>query len=579
MANTFSASDTGCWRLLGWHTGLIPAVACLMSLGAVVAYGEVQIISVEMEDQPQEISSVTAARPLRVSSATRSLRFHFTQADASGKPTARLRYKLEGYDETWRDLPLEIDMKLSVQFMDKEQGIVGTDNFKIIGETPGWTGQPGTSPFVTRTEQTTAPARSIEARVLLSTHGVDAAMGVIGLEDLQVTVHSSTDTQTYDWTVTEGVDLNQPLGIPANWERQGSRADMAQVLKLTDPSPRTILMLNDDDFDRHCTWSTLRLQMMQVHPGEPLHLQWKMAHSIGRSGPGKVGYPGLPPGHYWFRVAAAKANGDLTGEEVSLAIEVVAPLYRQWGFWVVIVALIGGTAAWLGRILALRKTNRQIAEFARRQEIENERSRIARDLHDDIGAGLTEIAMQSDWLRRELASGITDDTRRRAERVCQSATDLTRSVDEIVWAVTPENDTLERFANYLVHSTEQFLEPAGLKLRLDFPGEFPERVLSGKARHHLYLATREALNNVLKHAHAGTVRLSLKVDEKQLLLAVADDGCGFAPANVVLDGTREGLNNMNKRLADIGGDCQIIAHPGGGTRVEFRLPIPPSNRS
>lgn len=579
MANTFSASETGCWRLLGWHTGLIPAVACLMSLGAVVAHGEVQITSVEMEDQPQEISSVTAARPLRVSSATRSLRFHFTQVDASGKPTARLRYKLEGYDETWRDLPLEIDMKLSVQFMDKEQGIVGTDNFKIIGETPGWTGQPGTSPFVTRTEQTTAPARSIEARVLLSTHGVDAAMGVIGLEDLQATVHSSTDTRTYDWTVTEGVDLNQPLGVPANWERQGSRADMAQVLKLTDPFPRTILMLNDDDFDRHCTWSTLRLQMMQVHPGEQLRLHWKMAHSIGRSGPGDVAYPGLPPGHYWFRVAAAKANGDLTGEEVSLAIEVVAPLYRQWGFWVVLFALIGGAVAWLGRILALRKTNRQIAELERRQEIENERSRIARDLHDDIGAGLTEIAMQSDWLRRELASGITNDTRRRAERVCQSATELTRSVDEIVWAVTPENDTLERFANYLVHSTEQFLDATSLKLRFDFPQNLPQIVLTGKVRHHLYLATREALNNMLKHSGAATVKISLQVDDVRILLSVEDDGCGFAPDEAGAAGTHEGLHNMKKRLTEIGGNCQITSRPGGGTRVEFNLPIPPSNRS
>lgn len=550
-----------------------------MSLSAVAAHGEVLITSVEVDDQPQEISSVTAARPLRVSSATRSLRFHFTQADASGKPTARLRYKLEGYDDVWHDLPLEIDMKLSVQFSDRENAIVGTDNFKIAGETPGWTGQLSTSPFVTRLEQTPVPERSVGARIVFSSHGVDEAMGVVGLDGLQVTIHSAAADRTCHWNFKEGSDLDQPLGVPAGWERQGSRADMAQLLQLVGPAPHRILVLNDHDFDRHCTWATHASEKMSVHPGEQLRLQWKMAHSIGRSGPGKVVYPGLPPGHYWFRVAAAKANGDLTGEEVSLAIEVVAPLYRQWGFWVVIVALIGGTAAWLGRILALRKTNRQIAEFARRQEIENERSRIARDLHDDIGAGLTEIAMQSDWLRRELASGITDDTRRRAERVCQSATDLTRSVDEIVWAVTPENDTLERFANYLVHSTEQFLEPAGLKLRLDFPGDFPERVLSGKARHHLYLATREALNNVLKHAHAGTVRLSLKVDEKQLLLVVADDGCGFAPANVVLDGTREGLNNMNKRLADIGGDCQIIAHPGGGTRVEFRLPIPPSNRS
>lgn len=555
------------------------AVAFVASLLAVPARGEVVITAVEIDDQARETPAATAAFPLSVSSSARSLRFHFNQSDASGKPTARLRYKLEGYDEAWHDLPLEIDMKLSVQFTDKGNAIVGTNNFKIVGETPGWTGQLAGSPFVTLQEQTTTPARAIEARVLLSSQGVDAAMGVVGLNDLQVTIESAADSRTYNWNVTAGTDLDQPLGAPANWERQGSRADMAQVLQVATPAQRTILVLNDHDFNRHCTWTTHRQQMMPVHPGDVLHLRWKTAHSIGRSGPGEVVYPGLPPGRYWFRVAAARANGELTGEEVTLPIDVVAPLHQRRDFWVVISALIAGAAAWIGRILFIRKTNRQIAELERRQEIENERSRIARDLHDDIGAGLTEIAMQSDWLRRELASGITDATRQRAERVCQSATDLTRSVDEIVWAVTPENDTLERFANYLVHSTEQFLDATGLKLRFDFPQDLPQIVLTGKMRHHLYLATREALNNMLKHSGADTVKVSLQMNDDRLRLTVEDNGCGFVPADAKADGSHDGLQNMKKRLTEIGGDCQIIAQPGGGTRVEFHLPLPHSQRS
>jgi signal transduction histidine kinase len=181
--------------------------------------------------------------------------------------------------------------------------------------------------------------------------------------------------------------------------------------------------------------------------------------------------------------------------------------------------------------------------------------------------------MQSDWVRRDFTQGPTTETQRRIERVCQSAIELTRSVDEIVWAVNPANDTVERFANYLVQSTEQFLDAAGLRVRFYIPRELPKTALPGKVRHFLFLAAREALNNIVKHARADLVRLEIKLTENGLSIVVEDNGCGFDPAQAGTAGTHEGMNTMRQRMAEIGGQFRLSSKLGDGTRVEFLAPL------
>ena len=224
-----------------------------------------------------------------------------------------------------------------------------------------------------------------------------------------------------------------------------------------------------------------------------------------------------------------------------------------------------------------RRKQERLAEAGRQHALERERSRIARDLHDDFGAGLTEIAMHSDWVRRDLAQGPTAETQRRMDRVCQSAIELTRSVDEIVWALNPANDTLDRFANYLMQSAKLFLDAAGLRARFDIPPELPAITLAGTTRHHLFLAVREALNNVTKHAHADLVRIELRVEATGLHIAVQDNGRGFLPAEAGAAGTQEGLESMRQRMEEIGGQFLLTSHPGTGTRAEFLLPLPQTN--
>ncbi len=519
------------------------------------------------------------AAAIKLSAASREVIFHFTETPGGSGSAGRLLYKLEGHDLHWRDLKPAPGMMVSLQFTDIDRLIVGTETFAFVGQSAGWRPQVEEAEFHFRREHAIIPARASDARWVLSSSGENAGVGVIAIDGARAIVeHRSTGaTDYYDWEIRDGKDWDQPLGQPQNWVREGPRAEMAQLRVRQTPSPHPILVIVDDDPNRHGVWSTSRSKLMKVEPGDRLTLEWSQAYSIGSGGPGEARYRNLKPGRYWFRVAAANVVGQLTGREVSVAIDVVPPLLQRPGFWVSFVGLLGVLATVGSRALIRRRMQRRIEEIERLHILERERTRIARDLHDDIGGGLTEIAMQSDWVRRDLAQGITPDTLRRIERVSQSAVELTRSVDEIVWAVNPSHDRLDRFAAYLSQSTEQFLDAANIRVRFDFASDLPPLTLPGPIRHNLYLAIREALNNAFKHSGSDLIRLGLRLEGQELVAVVEDNGSGFPPENTTPDGSQDGLENMRRRMQEMGGGLRLNTQPGQGTRLEFRLPLPLEN--
>jgi signal transduction histidine kinase len=165
--------------------------------------------------------------------------------------------------------------------------------------------------------------------------------------------------------------------------------------------------------------------------------------------------------------------------------------------------------------------------------------------------------------------------------------DLVRSVDAIVWAVNPANDTLDRFVPYLTHSAEQFLDAAGVSVRFDVPDKVPPLPLAGTVRHDLFLVVREAINNAVKHAHPRVVRLGVRLENgavhgshansPQLVITIEDDGRGFPlPATVpeAHSAGRSGLANMRRRVEDLGGRFVIESRSGAGTRIEVAVPLP-----
>ena len=219
------------------------------------------------------------------------------------------------------------------------------------------------------------------------------------------------------------------------------------------------------------------------------------------------------------------------------------------------------------RELGLQIEERQRAE--RRREIEQERTRVAQDLHDELGATLTEVGMLS-----VLAGTPSLPPEKRAgylDQLTQVSRSVVATLDEIVWAVNPKYDSVASLASYYSLFAQRFLKLAGIACRLEVAESFPESPLDSRVRHGVFLAFKEALNNAARHSQAAEVRLTLKAELDQLAIIVADNGTGFslqdrAPGS-------DGLASMRERLAAFGGHCFIRSQPGRGTSVEFRLPL------
>ena len=210
---------------------------------------------------------------------------------------------------------------------------------------------------------------------------------------------------------------------------------------------------------------------------------------------------------------------------------------------------------------------RQRAEHQR--EIEHERSRLANDLHDDLGAGLTEVNMLSSLVKSP--STPAADKERYADEMTELALRMVTSLDEIVWAENPRNDTVSSLAGYFGAYAQRLLELASVSCGLDVAEDLPDYPLDPHFRRELFLAFKEALTNVIRHADATKVWLRISIQGEMLVVKVSDDGYG------VLPDTREegadGLVNMQERLTALGGHCEIESDPEKGTIVCLKAPI------
>jgi signal transduction histidine kinase len=229
------------------------------------------------------------------------------------------------------------------------------------------------------------------------------------------------------------------------------------------------------------------------------------------------------------------------------------------------VALLG----WVIRKYEQRRVRRKLEELERRNAIERERARIARDIHDDLGAGLAQIGLLAD-----LGASQAADVKRAESSfstIGARARSAVSSLDEIVWAANPRNDNLPRLADYLCHLADECFEQGPLRCRKEVPTGLPPIPVGAELRHNLALAVKEALANVLKHSGAQTVWLRLKWEAPNLAVSVADDGSGLASRPE--GGLADGLRNQQTRMGDIGGTVEIQSSPGQGTQVLFRVKL------
>jgi signal transduction histidine kinase len=219
------------------------------------------------------------------------------------------------------------------------------------------------------------------------------------------------------------------------------------------------------------------------------------------------------------------------------------------------------------RSLAAEIQRREQAEYQR--SLEMERARIAQDLHDDLGATLTQIGFLSGV---EIVDASAPKlTRARLKEVSEKSLQMVTSLDEIVWAINPENDSLRSLATYLQHMVEDFFRTTTINCRFDVDRSFPVLPLTSEVRHNLYHTVREALNNSAKHSKATELWLRIHWRQKNLQIIIEDDGCGFtAPKN---GGGGNGLTNMHLRMKKIGGGFEYETQPNRGTVCRINLPL------
>lgn len=567
-------------RLLAVSAALCPALA---RGGVTITRVAVDGVDVAVPEKPAE-----GERPrLRIPAGFTSLEITYAggwnappppEPDAAAPPMARgmrLRHRLEGVDPEWRDVPAKA--RVFLQFVTEDGRILDSSETAVRGESPGWLGAPEVSPVVPQRLVATAPAGAARVTAHFLSHGGDEVVGQIGIDEVGIEIQTPGGaTRRETWGFVVPASPPRPFDAPAGWTRRGSRGLIAQVRVRPDPTPHPILVLLDDAPDQYGNWSTA--PALAVSPGDRVTLSWTSAHSLGVGGTARASYRDLAPGTYWFRAGAFRPGGEPTGHETSLGIEVVVPWHRRAEVWVGALAVGAGAAFLLARSLAVRRMRRRLEEVERAHALERERTRIARDLHDEIGAGLTEIAMQNFWVRREMEGSAAPATLDRIDRARESAVNLVRSVDAIVWAVNPANDTLDRFVPYLTHSVEQFLEAAGVPARIDVPEVLPVVPIVGTVRHGLFLAVREAVNNAVKHARPQQVWLTVRAADGRLRIVVEDDGCGLPAEKIAAAATgasdRSGLGNMRRRVEEAGGLLTLGPRPGGGTRVTIDVPLP-----
>jgi signal transduction histidine kinase/ligand-binding sensor domain-containing protein len=290
----------------------------------------------------------------------------------------------------------------------------------------------------------------------------------------------------------------------------------------------------------------------------------------------EASYADLPAGRYTLEVAASNPNG-LWREGTGAAVAVsVVPAWRDtWWARGLAIAGFAGAVAGLARFTSHRLLKLRLRRIEQEHALEKERARIARDLHDELGGSLTQIRLLADRLRRrpdraDLEPGLS--------QLARQTRRLAGELESIIWTVNPRNNSLDRFARFILQFAPRFFRDTAIACTVFGVEKVPARRLAPEVQHHLLSATKEALANVLKHSEANLVVISLHYAAGILRMAIHDNGVGFDPAAAAHE-ERNGLSNMRSRLGEIGGVLEIHSLLGQGTTVSWQVPIPAAART
>jgi signal transduction histidine kinase len=383
-------------------------------------------------------------------------------------------------------------------------------------------------------------------------------------------------------------------------------------LKSAQPEPSGLGLFKPYELPRHDNERTIIFKVQYIPGGDDLVTVW-LSPNLARGATDKNQLEILTTK---FKANASfdqirlrhggKGNGWIFSDmaiATSFSDFIVQRFWQTWwfggGLALGLLVAVGGA----GRFVGKRKMQRRLRQLEQAHAVERERTRIAQDLHDDLGSSLTRISLLSDLVKSDKNDPAQVETH--ADKLSQSAAQTVRALEEIVWAVRPGSDSLQSLVEYIAHFANELFEDDQVRCRLDLPHDLPVRPLPPDVRHNIFLIVKEALTNALRHAAAREVRVSAKASGSTLEFVVSDDGRGFAidapvavgplpPKSAPLTqlarsageggwGERatklppakgNGLGNMRRRAATIGATLTVETTLGQGTTVRLLVIFP-----
>ena len=258
------------------------------------------------------------------------------------------------------------------------------------------------------------------------------------------------------------------------------------------------------------------------------------------------------------------------GIDINPALQVIhTPLWQSGWFQITLLTLCG-TAILISFYLMSQLAFHQKERWLLQQE----RARIARDIHDDIGSRMTQLVLHGEVARNDLPAG--SEACLQLDLFCEEARSLLSTMDEVLWAVNPRRDTLRDFVSYVTDYAQKALKRTAIQCVLDVEPEMPADALDLPLRRNLLMAIKETINNAVKYSGATELLLQIQRLNQGLVVVVQDNGRGFDPA--AGKPGRNGLANMTQRMSELGGECRVISQSGRGCRIEFRVPLNHSSR-
>ena len=307
--------------------------------------------------------------------------------------------------------------------------------------------------------------------------------------------------------------------------------------------------------------------------GESLTFEYRLRGADeGWSAPSpsrSVLFSNLAPGGYEFEVRSVSAGGERSAQTARATFRVLPPIWRRWWFvTLAAVVLVSGLAAF-ERYRAAHARDIARAREERLVELEQVRTRIAADLHDEIGSSLTQISILSEVACRQGAEGLPELSRPLAT-IAASSRELVDSMSDIVWAINPAKDYLADLTQRMRRLASDAFTAGNMAFTLDLPPSEREIKLGASVRREVFLIFKEAVTNIIKHAACSEVSVRLAIEGGVLRLELHDNGQGFDPLTPT-DG--HGLASLRNRAAALGGTLAVVSTPGAGTAITLDLPI------